>query len=669
MATSPRAAPPPAVAPARAPIDLLPEGTGVVVSAASVRHVLRVVDVAALIGTYRPYYDQAAAYLEQGLGHNLLDPGRWPEIGVDPDRPVGGALLDAGSGSMCLFITLSDPQRFRQFLDRVGMKLGGDLESVYEDRGIVLGQESNAKTSLVLRDDFAFIVMVDNPSLAPHDFARELASVDPARGLTASPRWQQALGPAARDVVAFVDVARMMRAELEAQRRQGEPSPSWAEQELQRLREQGGSAEEIARWQQVADEQRAAEAQHRERRQRERELWSAVFGPLGPIVFELSLGPQAIAGTARAQAPESSLLRRALGPSGAPPPALMAASERVLFGTGGRFDVAEGIAALDALLRADGKSVEALFADIQRNLGGEPRAAVEMLDGTVSFAVTTRDVSALVTAEGRSSLGFNLTLGFTNVVAAEALVAVTMAKLPGSPLGLAGLKVKRGKGRSHVVTWPQWRDVHVALVGSTLTISTDPKFAANVERAPAKPWAPRQAQAAPVVTAPAGATLLLDHALLLATFMAGAAGERYTPAQNQPYWRFPAVAHAAIEGVPESAAYRARLKEWQRLDAKIDRAEKAQARERMALAVAAADSLGSIALHVRETDDGLMTEGGQYFGPGGLARTIERVIEGLTTSGRDGDYSVHEQRGRVEQELQEIRVRDIERALRVRAAE
>ncbi len=58
-----------------APIDLLPEGTGVVVSAASIRHVLRVVDAAALIGTYRPYYDQAAAYLEQGSATTCSTPG------------------------------------------------------------------------------------------------------------------------------------------------------------------------------------------------------------------------------------------------------------------------------------------------------------------------------------------------------------------------------------------------------------------------------------------------------------------------------------------------------------------------------------------------------------------------------------------------------------------
>ncbi|MFY0538102.1 hypothetical protein [Nannocystis pusilla] len=61
---------------------------------------------------------------------------------------------------------------------------------------------------------------------------------------------------------------------------------------------------------------------------------------------------------------------------------------------------------------------------------------------------------------------------------------MTMAKLPSSPLGAAGLKVKRGKSRGHVVTVPGWREVHVALVGSTLTISTDPKFAQQVERGP-----------------------------------------------------------------------------------------------------------------------------------------------------------------------------------------
>ncbi|PCC70222.1 hypothetical protein SAMN02745121_03457 [Nannocystis exedens] len=670
--TSRNAAPPQVVAPAQAPIDLLPERTGMAVSAASVRHLLRVVDGAALFERYRPYYEQAGAYLEQSFGHNFLDPARWPEIGVDPERPLGVALLDAGSETICYFVSLTDPDRFRSFVDRLGAKLGGSLESVYEDRGIVLAQEPGARNQLVLRDDFAFVVMVGNQNLAPYDFARELAGVDPARGLTASRRWQEAMGPAApRDLVAFIDVGGMIRAEIEAARRIDDQGvASWAEQELQRLREHGGTAEEVARWEQVVAEQRASETQFRERRRREQELWSAVFGPLGPIALELSLAPEAIVGTARVQVPESAPLRRVVTAGSAPPLAITAASERVLFGAGGTLAVGEGLAALDSLLRTLGKSVDGLSAELQRNLGGDPKAALELLDGTMSFALTSKDVNALARGGGKAELGFNLALGFKDPVTAAALVAVTMAKIPSSPLGLAGLKVKRGKSRGHVVTVPTWREVHVALVGSTLTISTDPKFAQQVERGPARAWEPRLAKAGPVVTAPGtAASLLLDHALLVGMFMARRHHEsaRYLPSQNQPYWRFPSLAHEAIDKVPQSAAYKVRLKEWLRLDGKIERAEQAQERRRVEVALAAADSLGTLAVQLRETPDGLETEGGQYFGPGGLARTIERIGEGLAAV--ETDYSIHEERGRVEQELQEIRVRDVERALGVRAGE
>ncbi|MDC0722067.1 hypothetical protein [Nannocystis bainbridge] len=669
--TTRKPAGPPAVALARAPIDLLPERTGVVVSAASVRHLLRVVDVAALIGTYRPFYEQASAYLEQMLGVNLLDPGRWPEIGVDPDRPIGMALLDAGSGASCYFFSLTDPLRFREFVDRAGTKLGGSVDLVFEDRGIVLAHEPGAPHQLVLRDEFAFLVLVSSPQLAPYDFARELASVDPARGLSASPRWQQAMTPVlTRDLIAFVDVAGRLRADIEASRRSEEKATSWAEQELQRLREHGAPAEDIARWEQVAAEQEAMDRQQRERRQRDQEVWRALFGPLGPIALGLSLGPEAITGTARTRAPETALLRKALQPGTTPPLAITAASERVLLGTSGNLDVNEGLAALDVLLRADGQSVDALFATLQREIGGEPRTALELLDGAVSFALTTADARALARAGNKAELGFNLALGFKSATTAATLVAVTMAKIPGSSLGRSGLKVKRGKGGGHVVTVPAWRDVHVALVGSTLTISTDPKFAPQVERGSARKWQPRVAQVGPIVTsAGAAATLMLDHALPLGIFMgrAGDEGERWDPSRNQPYWRFPSATQGALEKVPQSPGYRARLKEWLRLDAKIAKVEAAQQRRRREMTLAAADSLGMMAVNLRETAEGLEAEGGQFFGPGGLTRTIERMIEGLAAT--ETDYSLHEERGRIEQELQEIRIRDLERALGVRAGE
>jgi hypothetical protein len=650
------------VAPARAPAELLPEGTGVAVTVASARHLLRVLDVEALVATYRPYYEQAAAYTEQSLGHNLLDLNRWREIGVDPDGPVGGALLDANSGASCLFFTLSDPPRFRDFLDHASANLG-ELEVTYEDRGIVLAPGPKARTKLVLRDDFAFLVMVRHPNLVPYDHARELASVDPARSLANSRRWKEALGEAPpRDLVAYVDVGGMIGAEIAEQRRREEaPSPGWAEQELQRLRELGAASEEIARWEQVADEQRAADAQQRERRRRQLALWEATLGPLGPIVFELSLGPQAIAGTTRAQAPESALLRRIVRPGEGPPWALTAASERVLFGAGGNFDVPEALQAVDSLLRIGGSNLEAAWMALKRE-GGDPRAALELLDGSVSFALTVKDPAALASPQAQANLGFNLALGFKEAAKAEAMVAAVMGTLPTSRLGIPGAKVRRDRAGGYVVAVPQWREVHVDVVGSTLAISTDPKFAQQLGRATR--WAPRQAPAGPVLAAREAAAVLMFDWVTLAAGLASRAEARPDPRQNQPYWRFPAVAHATIDAVPQSAAYKAKLREWQRLDAKLERAERAQQRRKVALALAAGDSLGTIALHLRETADGLMTEGGQFFGAGGLVGVIERAVDGL--SGEETDHATRELRERVEREIQEIRVRDIERALAVR---
>ncbi len=76
-----------------------------------------------------------------------------------------------------------------------------------------------------------------------------------------------------------------------------------------------------------------------------------------------------------------------------------------------------------------------------------------MLDGTVSFALTTRDVNvaAKPARAARRRPASTSRSSSKMPVAAEALVAVTMAKLPSSPLGLAGLKVKRGK--SAQATW------------------------------------------------------------------------------------------------------------------------------------------------------------------------------------------------------------------------
>lgn len=662
------APPPKPVAVATAPVQLLPEGTGVTLTVASVQHLLRVVDYPALIAKYRPQYDQVAAAVVQSTGHNLLDPVKWREIGVDPDGPIGFAVFDVEAGAGCAYFTLADATRFRDFVDQTGAKLGGRIFPVFEDRGVVLASEAGASTALVLRDGFAFFVFVDRPDKAPYDYARELASVDPARALAASARWQKAVGAAApRDLLAFVDVAGMLRASIEARRKSAEnPEPTWAELELQRLREQGAPAEEIARWEQTAAEQKQFEAQLRERRLREQEVSQSIFGPLGPWVVELSLTDKAVQGTVRVQAPETALVRKIVVPRDAPPLALTAAGQRVLFGGGGSFDEAELVRVLAAMAKASGEDLERVFAEIQRDLGVDPRGVLAALDGTGSFALTIKDPAALATDKGTQALGFTLALGLKEPEKIQGLLDAVAAKLP-PPLKAR----KDAKARRYSVKVPDWNEVHVAVVGARLAVSTDVNFLAAVERGSPGPGKGLPAATVPVVTArEAVGVLFMDYVAPMGLFVARSSSSyRYDPATNQPYWRFPEVAQEKIDKVAQSAAYKAKLKEWRALDDKVRKAEEARERAQTKVILAVAESVGSLAVNLRETAEGLQAEGGQYFGPGGLARAIELGVDAISTRGGGDDpvWELYDRRSKVEQEMTEIRVRDVEKALGVQA--
>jgi hypothetical protein len=656
------------VAPAKAPVDLMPEGTGVVLTVASVQHLLRVVDIGSLIAKYRVQYDQAVAFVAQATGHDLLDPARWPDIGVNPDGPIGFALFNTDAGAGCGFFTLSDPAKFREFLDRIAGKIGGPLVSVYEDRGIVLAHEPDSDSVLVLRDGFAFYVIRGNQNRAPYDYARELATVDPARGLSATQRWQKALGAATpHDLVAFVDVGGMVAAEAAARKQRDEhPEPNWAETELQRLREQGAAPEDIAKWEKLADEQRAGEALFRENRRREQEFMTSVFGALGPMVFELSLSDKAVKGTIRAQAPESAMPRRIALNRGTPPLAITAAGERVIFGASASVEVAEAVKGLEALLKVNGPNLDIALARLNVLYGVDAKAMFGALAGTASFALTVKDPAALLAAKSSDKLfGFTAAIGLTNRAEIEALLA-TLAKNP--PWGM---KVRRA-GKGYTVAVPNWRDVHVAIAGDALTLSTDAEFSRRVDRGANGPIDRTLPTATvPVVTArEAAGVLLMDYVAPFVFFASRSMSDyQYDPTQNQPYWKFQDVPHEQIDKVPQSAAYKAKLKEWRAIDAKIRKHDEARERAQAKTMLAVADSIGALALNLRETPDGLVIDGGQFFGTGGLARAIELGIEGTGRSGDDAVQRLYEERGKVEAEMQEVRVRDVEKALGVRQAQ
>jgi hypothetical protein len=170
----------------------------------------------------------------------------------------------------------------------------------------------------------------------------------------------------------------------------------------------------------------------------------------------------------------------------------------------------------------------------------------------------------------------------------------------------------------------------------------------------------------PVVTArDAAAQGMFDLFYPVLLFM----GRRYpTPERRpeEPYMSFPEVPRARIDAVPRSRAYRARLREWEALGVKIRREEEAEDRRQTRVVTAVADAIGAQAWSLRETPEGLVLEGGHFFGKGGLTRAIDLVAD-YAGSGRRGEkvWEMHGKRSSLEDELRRIRVVELAAALGV----
>ena len=649
-----------AVAVANSPVQLLPDTTVAVGQVAGIREVLAVVDIDAIIGKYRTYYDQAAQAVVAGAGFNLLDPGQWREVGIDPDGPMGAALLDPRSETYAGFITISDRDKFRALLDRVGGSRR--LQPVLEDRGLVLKSDPDDSSALVLRDGFAFYVVTGRVSQAPYDFARLLATIDPARGLTATPRYQRAVagGAPGATLSAYVDLWAIVQAEQAAREaRRVDPEPSWPEQELRRAIESGAPAEEQNRLRQQADEQRAWEQQYAERQQREFAAWSRWLGSVEPIVFEFTGDLRGVTGKIRARMPETAPLRAVLRNAAAPSPVFAALGERPIMMLGGSVDVAAALVSFEELLRADGEDPEKGYAELRERVKIDFKGEVlPVLTGSAGFALTISEAG--LRGETKDWQGFALAVGVKDNAAAQALLdraALKLAKAVGSPLG------RDAKSGAHTLAFPGYRTVYAAVVAGQLVVTTD---AGVVRRVATGAGSTRLLDAAvvPVMTARDVAVQgLVD--VILPTFMVSAASfDASEYALAQPYGQFPEVEQAKIDRVPQSRAYKAKLRDWEAIGAKILREDLARQRRQMQVVVALSECVGVMAGNLREQSDGLELAGGQYFGKGGLTRAIDLGVEYFTAQrGMERTYELYSERSAVEEDLRRIRISDVAAAL------
>lgn len=190
--------------------EMLPPEVLLVVAAGSPSRLAEQLGWSALLTKHAPLVE-ASAEIKAELGHNLLDPATWTEVGVDPTRPVGLALV-GDEDRVIIFAGLSDEARLLGMVERVGGK-AIVKETVGDATLVTFAGNDNA--GLVFRGGQVLLCGGDDAVAN----ARAAASRAPADSLAQHGRYTAAMAGLGfgRDLAVYFDPQAAIAAELGVQ--------------------------------------------------------------------------------------------------------------------------------------------------------------------------------------------------------------------------------------------------------------------------------------------------------------------------------------------------------------------------------------------------------------------------------------------------------------------
>jgi hypothetical protein len=552
--------------PVEAPTDLLPADVSVLVEAG---------DPAAVLAHVRrldkfPEFQSVRSEVSGELGVDLFDPEAWQKIGVDRHGPVGFALLDIEAQGFAAYVSLSDARAFGDFIERMAERQADrsgqrDMMSSAEvGHGFVyrLGEE----LSVILRENVAMLVFVDRPERATRDYAATIATIDPREALSHSKSfaWAREQVEVADDGLLFVDM-RALLAQLEREMVDSDSDYGirYAQDELDRARSVGDSAERIRELEKRVEEERRWQLEREARQTGQRELVRALFGPIEAFVAAGELRDDAISAHARVLIPGDGLLARVFVPLDVESPLLRALDQPPLTAVDGRVDMQVFLSLVELLVRAEGESLQDLNVEIRNTIGIDMLAdVVPLLTGTGGFMLTQMrepDVKRMYDAD--QNLGLAAYVGVSDPEQVRKLLDALLRSKRVPELR------RQARGDGWVVSVPDWHEVTITLVGDRLVASTDAKLGERIRDA--RPGTQAEALADPQHPlrgrAPTPALRLYQRWMwLLAT-------EPYqSPKRDVESMLYEINAHSVL--TPEQAAAVPRSREFKRKYAEFEKA-------------------------------------------------------------------------------------------------
>jgi len=616
------------LAPVDHPSQLMPRGTAVLVTATSMNRVAEALERDHLVATFGPQYTSLRSMIVGSLGHDLLDPKAWPELGLDPGGTVGLGVSDLAEPRLVLFATVSDRRKLvdlvRKLAGQVQMEV---VEETYGDALLLRPKGDDDDGAIVLRDRLVAITL-DTGGKGPLDLAKRMVAMDPNVSLASEAAYRNATGGLrAADVALYLDVAGMVdQAYAKPRENPLRGYVAGSTDVLEEARKRNAPPHELEEY-----ERNLADAKAQEER------WSRSIVGQQALAELLVSGIEGIGLTAtvessgpvfdgRVVAKPEAFLRRLLANRSGVSPLPTAMNGAPLWCSLGRFDPTAAIELAEAMVMASGVDPIPTWAGVKEVLGLDVKTdLVPMLGGDVDVCLA---VEGELSGDPEKALRMGAAIQMTDAAKAKH----ALAELATSGGRLRTSMKKRGEG--YTVTWAPWGTVHLQTAGDRVVVSTDPELAKRL--AAGNPGAmPSKIRPPAAMGAMGRQGTATSQVLDLSLAMLWAMVDRSSP--YVPPVVVPGLTSKELEKVPLSAKSKKAKKAMEKARVEVDAFGAKRDALEVKLVLSVTDGLGMMIAAATEDDRGFTLTGGQFLRAEGLGHVLEAFLQAASDrrSGRE----------------------------------
>lgn len=646
--------------PVKQALDVVPRDALAVMHAPSYRQLLVRMGRDRVAGEHPDMYADVSGALQMSIGVDLADPDQLPRVGVDPDGPVGFAVLDIGGEAVMGYCRLLDA---KTFTDHLSKTFNGRVEVTQLSTGTVIHPNDSGEVAFIIRGQFATLVFADRPERQHRDWVRAVAEGDPRQAIAHDPRYVKLLAELGDDAqfVGLFDPGTTMESAIRADQERSQMYMSSAPPPPP----QGATAQEIVEWERQQEEAKRWEREAQQRQAREREAWRELLSGISAAGWSMSLSKGKMQARGAVLLGPDSVGRKLLRPG--PTPKMMSAlTRRPLMMVGGDVDIPVAIDLLDRAAQLDGAKPGEVQREFQSEFGLRLEDVGRALTGEMGVALTLGNIPKKANRAAMDRMyGVVFVAGLRDAGAAGDLLALFARHNPGDKKA-PGLR-RDAKHDAYVFDTGDWRPVYVAIVGDHIVATTE--LAALTHLRTGKPVAldkrVADAELRRWLERPAAAVGFLDMLLP----MLDSVHMPYSQAALDPVAVHPDLSPEELASVPKSKKYRAKYREYKGVLAKLEKAQLERANKELVRARTQAARWGKVSGQVRITELGVVGDMTWKMGADDIAAMFMSVIEGEKDSyvGFERTMELSDRRWQLENELRELRTREIEDYIRKKA--